>query len=111
VSLTGTAGDAEPRAREELLRATSEDWARLEGQALGRVLDEDPPTQPLPPDSDETPTGPVLPPELPGWAKRALRHEGLGLGPYDTPPETGIFDPRETQLIPAEVLENLRRHT
>jgi hypothetical protein len=104
--------DPETRARADLLGATAEDWARLEGHALGRVLDEDPPTQPLLPfDPDEAPTGPVLSVELPDWAKRALRHEGLGLGPYDVSPDTGIFDPRETLVIPTEILVTLRRRS
>ncbi|MCL2450830.1 MAG: hypothetical protein FWD17_17950 [Polyangiaceae bacterium] len=97
--------DAETRAVKVLVPATSEEWARLEGHAIGRVLDEGTPTQLLPFD-EETPTGPV-----PEWAKEVLRQECLGVGPCDACPEPGIFGPVETEIIPVEVVLSLRRST
>jgi hypothetical protein len=100
--------DRDAHARGALLQATAEEWARLEGQALGRVLDEDSPTHPWPVDLDESPTDPVPPRDLPCRALQAL-DEALGLGPYDAARATRLFEPLETMLIPSEILERLRR--
>ena len=104
----------EAAALDELRAATPEEWAALEGHALGRVLDEDPPTEPelLVFDLGDTPTPPVLSADPPPWAIAALQHEALGRGPYDaTPPSFEPFAPSRTLLIPRDALEALIRRS
>ena len=100
----------------ELRQATSEEWARLEGEVIGRVLDDEPPTEPelwIFSLDDAPPTEIVLPTDPPEWAVSALHREALGLGPYDpTPaPTTLAFAPQDTVLVPPHVLDALRRRS
>jgi hypothetical protein len=105
---TGPSSDPRP-----LLRTTTpEEWARFEGNALGRILDEEDPTEPeLDFDLENEPSTPTLlvladPP--PPWAVAALLHQALGLGPYDkTPPECLLREPFETTVIDEQLLEDL----
>ena len=87
-------------ARTHVARATSSFAPPMKsgrvsrGTPSGAVLDEGPPTEPLGLPSDEPPTDPVLPHELPDGASDALRQEGLGLGPHDDVPgfPPGFFE-------------------
>lgn len=93
-------------------QATPEEWACFEGHAIGRVLDDEPPTDPEFVAPDARPTDPVLPTVLPDWAIDAIEHESLGLGPCDsTPPPVvhGSFD--ATVPIPLEALVPLLRRS
>jgi hypothetical protein len=108
--------DAQREAvRRELCEATPEEWAVLEGHALGRVLDKDPPTEPERRRRElaDTPTSPLLPDDPPDWARQALRHEGLGLSPYDSipAPDALPFPPLDTLVLSRDTLDALLRRS
>ncbi len=102
-------------ARRELLQATPEEWAALEGHALGRVLDEDPPTEP---DWNRQQLAhsrmpPVLPVAPPDRALHALGPEGLGLDAYEStpPPDALPFPSLDTLVLSRDALDALLRRS
>lgn len=109
----------------ERLQATPEEWARFEGQAIGRVLDEDPPTEPmlharpnrplrLVSDGAPTPATPARPPpDSPDGAVSAQKRERVAQRAPTPTPAAGAnpFEPLDTIVLPTGVLNALRQRS